>query len=100
MAATSSASMPFPGRLRPTCSSSGLGRCGSPLKTRALLVASRPAGVDAFSYHHYGALSQRCAAMGAQTTPDAALSEEWLGRTDQTLALYRKLRDAFEPGKR
>ena len=73
---------------------------GSTLKTRALLVASRPAGVDAFSYHHYGALSQRCAAMGAQTTPDAALSEEWLGRTDQTLALYRKLRDAFEPGKR
>jgi hypothetical protein len=38
--------------------------------------------------------------MGAQTTPDAALSEEWLGRTDQTLALYRKLRDAFEPGQR
>jgi len=73
---------------------------GSTLKTRALLVASRPAGVDAFSYHHYGALSQRCAAMGAQTTPDAALSEEWLGRTDQTLALYRKLRDAFEPGTR
>ena len=73
---------------------------GSTLKTRALLIASQPARVDAFSYHHYGALSQRCAAMGAQTTPDAALSEEWLGRTDQTLALYRKLRDAFEPGKR
>jgi hypothetical protein len=73
---------------------------GSSLKTRALLIASRPAGVDAFSYHHYGALSRRCAAIGAQTTADAALSEEWLRRTDETLASYRKLRDAFEPGKR
>ena len=37
--------------------------------------------------------------MGAQTTAEAALSEEWLGRTDATLAFYRKLRDAFAPGK-
>jgi hypothetical protein len=72
---------------------------GSVSKTRNLLTASRPAAVDAVSYHHYGALSRRCAAMGAQTTADAALSEEWLGRTDATLAFYRKLRDAFAPGK-
>ena len=72
---------------------------GSSLTTRNLLTASRPAAVDAVSYHHYGALSRRCAAMGAQTTADAALSEEWLGRTDATLAFYRKLRDAFAPGK-
>ena len=68
------------------------------LDTRALLIASG-SGVDAFSYHHYGATSRRCAAMGKQTTVDAALSEEWLARTDQTLAFYRKLRDEFEPGK-
>jgi heparanase 1 len=69
------------------------------LKTRDLLAASEPR-VDAFSYHHYGAISQRCAGMGMlQTTADAALSEEWLGRTDQTLSFYRKLRDEFEPGK-
>jgi len=68
------------------------------LKTRDLLAASG-AGVDAFSYHHYGASSQRCAAIGKQTTAAAALSEEWLGRTDETLAFYRKLRDQFEPGK-
>jgi hypothetical protein len=70
------------------------------LKTRDLRAASGP-GVDAFSYHHYGASSQRCAAMGSrsQTTADAALSEEWLRRTDETLALYRRLRDEFEPGK-
>jgi hypothetical protein len=29
------------------------------ISTRDLLVASGP-GIDAFSYHHYGALSQRC----------------------------------------
>jgi Glycosyl hydrolase family 79, N-terminal domain len=69
------------------------------LKTRDLLAASRPAGVDGFSYHHYGAMSQRCAAFGLQTTAEAALSQQWLRRTDETLAFYRKLRDEFEPGK-
>jgi hypothetical protein len=68
------------------------------LNTRDLLVASGP-GIDAFSYHHYGATSRRCASVGKQTTVDAALSEEWLARTDQTLVFYRKLRDEFEPGK-
>ena len=34
-----------------------------------------------------------------QTSAGAALSEEWLARTDQTLAFYRNLRDEFEPGK-
>jgi Glycosyl hydrolase family 79, N-terminal domain len=68
------------------------------LNTRDLLVSSGP-GIDAFSYHHYGATSRRCAALGKQTAVDAALSEEWLARTDQTLAFYRKLRDEFEPGK-
>jgi heparanase len=69
------------------------------LSTRDMLVASRPAHVDAFSYHHYGAASQRCAGMGMQTTAADALSEEWLRRTDETLAFYRRLRDEFEPGK-
>ena len=70
------------------------------LRTADLLAASGP-GVDAFSYHHYGGSSLRCAAMGpqTQTTADAALSEQWLAKTDQTLAFYRGLRDKFEPGK-
>ena len=34
-----------------------------------------------------------------QTTADAALSEPWLAKTDETLAFYRALRDKFEPGK-
>jgi heparanase len=57
--------------------------------------------IDGFSYHHYGAASQRCAGTAGmpQTSADAALSEEWLARTDQTLAFYRNLRDEFDPGK-
>jgi heparanase 1 len=69
------------------------------LKSRELLLAAGP-GVDAFSYHHYGTVSKRCGRMGVpQITPGEALSEEWLARTDATLAFYRSLRDELEPGK-
>ena len=58
------------------------------------------ADVDAFSYHHYGAASQRCAGVGMpRTTLAEALGEAWLSSTDQTLAFYRPLRDEFTPGK-
>jgi hypothetical protein len=33
------------------------------------------------------------------TSPEEALSEEWLSRPDATLSFYRSLRDEFEPGK-
>ena len=66
----------------------------SPEATDLFLAAA--SGIDAVSYHFYGALSERCA--GAQTA-DAALSDEWLSRTDQTLTFYRGLRDRAAPGK-
>ncbi|WP_249790999.1 hypothetical protein [Bradyrhizobium sp. SRL28] len=66
------------------------------ISTRDLLAASGP-GIDAFSYHHYGAVSQRCAP--GQTTPEAALSEAWLASTGRTLAFYQSLRDEFAPDK-
>ena len=56
---------------------------------------------DVFSYHFYGAVSQRCASLmgpGFGTTPDAALSEEWLSRTERARAFYAALRDRFAPG--
>jgi heparanase len=62
-------------------------------------LAASTGGADAFSYHHYGAVSQRCTAMGYQTSADQALSEDWLNRTDQTLAYYRGVRDRSMPGK-
>ncbi len=74
----------------------GPGTVGETEMASDLLMASGPARLDAFSYHHYGTLSERC--RGGHT-PEAALSEQWLAQTDQTLAFYRLLRDRFEPGK-
>jgi hypothetical protein len=75
------------------------GGYGSQVMLPAAELAASTGDADAFSYHHYGAVSQRCEAMGHQTTADQALTEEWLGRTDQTLAFYRGARDRFMPGK-
>ena len=70
------------------------------LKSEDMLKATG-AGVDAFSYHFYGGVSRRCGNGGSalQTTPEAALSEEWLARTDRDAVFYTALRDRFEPGK-
>ena len=73
----------------------GPGVAGEATSASDLLVASGP-GVDAFSYHYYGALSERCR---GTTTPEAALSEAWLAGTGRALAFHRSLRDRFEPGK-
>ena len=70
------------------------------LKSEDLLKATG-AAVDVFSYHFYGGASQRCASMGdaGQTSLAAALSEEWLSRTERDAAFYMALRDRYEPGK-
>jgi hypothetical protein len=73
----------------------GPGAAGEGAAVSNLRAASGP-GLDAISYHHYGMLSERCGGAG---TPQAALTEDWLSRTDKTLAFYRSLRDQFEPGK-
>jgi hypothetical protein len=73
----------------------GPGMAGETDAASSLLAASGP-GLDVFSYHHYGALSERC---GGVRAPGGGLSEEWLARTDKTLNFYRRLRDQFEPGK-
>lgn len=78
----------------------GLATGLSVIKSEAMLEASGR-GVDAFSYHFYGAVSKRCGAMpGApQASPETALTEEWLARTERDAAFYAALRDRFEPGK-
>jgi uncharacterized membrane protein YkvA (DUF1232 family) len=73
----------------------GPGTSGDLSAVSDLFAASVP-GIDAVSYHHYGALSARC---GGQQTPESALSEQWLSQTDRTLATYRALRDRLTPGK-
>jgi Glycosyl hydrolase family 79, N-terminal domain len=72
----------------------GPGASGVSSDASSLFVAAPD--VDVTSYHYYGALSKRC---GGQQTAQAALSEAWLSRTDQTFAFYRTLRDRLAPGK-
>lgn len=76
-------------------------KASSILESAALLSADPPPRFDDFSYHFYGAASIRCASMGAgaQTTREAALSEDWLSRAERSYTFYRGLRDRFEPGK-
>lgn len=71
------------------------------LSTRKMLTASPAPTFDVYSYHSYAAASIRCASLGptAQTTAEAALSEQWLARPDFIYAYYIELRDRFEPGK-
>jgi heparanase len=66
------------------------------LKTRDLLKATGPGGVNVFSYHHYGAVSERC---DGPRKADGALAEDWLARTDHTFRFYQQVRDELEPGK-
>jgi heparanase len=69
------------------------------LKSDDLLRESGP-GIEAFSYHFYGGVSQRCANadVAAGTTQDAALSTEWLGRSEENEVFYAKLRDRWLSG--
>jgi hypothetical protein len=66
-----------------------------------LLSALPKPEFDVFSYHFYGAVSQRCASMGKEmtTTPEAALTQNWLSRTDSVFTFYKKLQEQFAPGK-
>ncbi len=70
------------------------------IRSQDLLQATGPV-FDAFSYHLYAAVSQRCAGMSAasQTTASAALTREWLARADGINAFYAGLRDRYDPGK-
>lgn len=70
------------------------------LKTEDLLRATASPAFNAFSYHFYGAVSSRCSqGTTIGTTPEAALSDEWLSRTGTVEAFYVDLRDRFMPGK-
>ena len=87
-----------PGSVGETIATDAHGSIGF-IMTRDMLRAGGY-DVDAFSYHHYGATSQRCTGTGVSPTKaQSALSEDWLARTDETLTFYRGLRDKFAAGK-
>ena len=66
----------------------------STMTTDKLLTANPAPEFDIFSYHFYGGVSQRC--MG-QLTPQNAMSEEWLSKTEEGLAYYEEARDQYMP---
>jgi hypothetical protein len=66
----------------------------STMTTDKLLTASPAPEFDIFSYHYYGGVSRRC--MG-HLTPENALSEEWLSKTEEGLAYYEEARDQYLP---
>lgn len=66
----------------------------STMTTDKILTASPVPSFDIFSYHYYGGVSRRC--MG-QLTPENALSEEWLSKTEEGLSYYEEARDQYLP---
>ena len=70
------------------------------LHTADLLAAEPKPSFDVFSYHYYGAVSERCEAMGPGlgTTAAAALSEKWLSQTDGVFDFYEPLHAKYAPG--
>ncbi|WP_429031669.1 hypothetical protein [Bradyrhizobium sp. I1.14.4] len=73
----------------------GPGTIGTSAEARARFAVSA-AGIDAVSYHHYGALSARCS---GDRTAKQALSDQWLARSGRTIAFYQAQRDRLAPGK-
>ena len=72
------------------------------LPSTDMLRSMGPNPVDAFSYHFYGGVSERCSAglaAGSGTRPENALSEQWLGKTGAVEDFYAGLRDKYAPGK-
>lgn len=64
------------------------------------LAKGNPGSVDAFSYHFYGGVSQRCAHMTVTVAiKDEALKAEWLDRTVRDHDFYAAIRDRYEAGK-
>jgi hypothetical protein len=64
------------------------------------MMARNPSSLDVVSYHFYGSVSQRCAALNKGTAEKAdALTPGWLDRTLLDFEFYDALRDKYEPGK-
>ena len=72
------------------------------LPSTEILQSMGPNPVDAFSYHFYGGVSERCStslAANSGTRPEDALTEQWLGRTSAVEEFYAGLRDKYAAGK-
>jgi heparanase 1 len=72
----------------------GILGAGVDLSTDSIFAAEPKPEFEIFSYHFYGGVSKRC--MGA-LTPENALTEEWLGKTELGLKYYEDARDKYQP---
>jgi hypothetical protein len=73
---------------------------GELIRTEAIFAAKPKPVLDGFSYHVYGASSVRCNSPGkVNTSPEKALTEEWLSRAEHEHLYYARLRDRYLPGK-
>ena len=70
------------------------------IPTEDLLTATPRPEFDVFEYHMYGASSMRCTGpQRVNTTPEDALTGEWLARADVVFDFYAPLRARYAPGK-
>lgn len=67
----------------------------SPSVTGEALADGAKPRINAFSYHFYPKVSERC---GSKEGPEIALTAEYLARVDETKAYYEDLRDRTAPG--
>lgn len=68
---------------------------GGPMSTDSIMTSVPKPQFDIFSYHFYGSVSKRC--MG-KLTPENALTEEWLSKTETGLKYYQDARDKYNSG--
>lgn len=66
----------------------------SSMTTDKILTAQPVPTFDIFSYHYYGGVSRRCR---GQLTPENALSQEWLAKTEKGFAYYEDARNQYLP---
>ncbi|HSI17074.1 MAG TPA: hypothetical protein VK980_04845, partial [Sphingomonas sp.] len=66
----------------------------------SLMKADPQPRFDIISYHFYPAVAVRCAPAHSPvgTTPEDALTESWLSKTDKSFVDHKALRDRYEPG--
>ena len=67
---------------------------GGTVSTDDIMTASPKPEFDIFSYHFYGGVSKRCL---GQLSPEYALSDEWLSKTELGLKYYKDARDKYLP---
>ena len=72
----------------------GILGAGSEVSTDSVFSEEPKPEFDIFSYHFYGGVSKRC--MG-DLTPENALTEDWLSKTELGLKYYEEARDEYLP---